>query len=134
MSDESRDFQTLSGRNLEEEYFYQKDRQLVDERRRQLDRRRTEQQEREARQTHWMHCPKCGAEMKEMKRGYVTLEFCSSCSGVFLDKGELEMILRMEKKDTFLDHMAHALDRVFGAGMKLQHGDDPRGRESGGDS
>lgn len=124
MSDDSREFQALSDRNLEEKYFYKKDRQLIADRRRQLDRERARRQQEKARQLHWMHCPKCGGELQEVKRGFVTLDFCPDCSGVFLEKGELEMILRMEKKDTFLDHLAHALDRVFGVGLKLPHGDD----------
>jgi len=117
MSEEKREFQTLSDRSLEEEYFFQKDRELIAQHRRQLDAERRQREEAEQRKEYWMRCPKCGEHLQEVKRGFVTLDYCGACKGIFFDKGELEMVLRMERKDTFLDHLAHVLDRVFGAGM-----------------
>jgi Zn-finger nucleic acid-binding protein len=38
-------------------------------------------------------CPACPGQLKEMKLGAVTIEFCGSCSGIFLDKGELDQAI-----------------------------------------
>jgi hypothetical protein len=47
---------------------------------------------------HWMHCPKCGLEMHEVKYRGVDVDVCFSCNGVFLDQGELEHIEKPESK------------------------------------
>jgi len=46
---------------------------------------------------HFMHCPKCGLVMQEVKYKGVDVDVCFSCSGVFLDKGELEHITLKEE-------------------------------------
>jgi uncharacterized protein len=38
-------------------------------------------------------CPACPGMLKEMKLGQVTIEFCPACSGIFLDKGELDQAI-----------------------------------------
>ncbi len=47
---------------------------------------------------HWMHCPKCGMDMHEIKFRGVDVDVCFSCNGVFLDQGELEHIEKPESK------------------------------------
>ena len=41
---------------------------------------------------HWMHCPKCGMKLQEVKFKAVDADVCFSCGGMFLDKGELEQL------------------------------------------
>ena len=43
-----------------------------------------------------MTCPKCGGEMRENRRNGVTIEQCSKCHGIFLDRGEFEQLLGRE--------------------------------------
>jgi Zn-finger nucleic acid-binding protein len=39
-------------------------------------------------------CPACeGGQLKEVKLGPVTIDYCVKCLGIFLDKGELEQAL-----------------------------------------
>ena len=38
-------------------------------------------------------CPACPGQLKEMKLGPVTIEFCGACNGIFLDKGELDQAI-----------------------------------------
>lgn len=42
-------------------------------------------------------CPKCQAPMRSLERSGVTLERCSECGGVFLDRGELERLEEAEQ-------------------------------------
>ena len=41
-------------------------------------------------------CPKCQAPMRVMERNGVTVERCTECGGIFLDRGELERLMRAE--------------------------------------
>ena len=41
-------------------------------------------------------CPKCTTPMTTLERSGVTLERCTECGGIFLDRGELERIAMAE--------------------------------------
>lgn len=43
-----------------------------------------------------LKCPKCEASMRSYERSGVTLERCSECGGIFLDRGELERLTEAE--------------------------------------
>ena len=43
-----------------------------------------------------MTCPKCMAEMRHYERSGVTVDQCSECRGIFLDRGELERLVDAE--------------------------------------
>ena len=45
---------------------------------------------------HWMRCPKCGHELKEVLFRDATIDRCTNCHGVFLDNGELEHLAGQE--------------------------------------
>lgn len=47
-------------------------------------------------ETTELTCPKCGAEMRSYERNGVTVDQCSGCRGVFLDRGELERLIDAE--------------------------------------
>ncbi len=50
------------------------------------------------RDLHFMHCPKCGLQMQEVKLRGVDVDVCFSCNGIFLDQGELEHLEKHEPK------------------------------------
>lgn len=62
--------------------------------------RLTEQKKREEeealkernRTSHFMKCPKCGADLKNTKLGMVDVEECTECDALVLDKGALAKI------------------------------------------
>ena len=80
----------------EDEYFA---RQELERRKKwaqeQANKMATEQKE-QLKQLHWMKCPKCGMDLKEIEIHGVKVDQCASCGGVFLDAGEMEQI---EKHD-----------------------------------
>ncbi|MPZ94339.1 MAG: hypothetical protein GEU96_05330 [Propionibacteriales bacterium] len=41
-------------------------------------------------------CPKCHGEMRSYERNSVTVDQCSDCRGIFLDRGELERLVDAE--------------------------------------
>lgn len=44
-----------------------------------------------------MNCPKCHAPMRSYERNGVTVEQCTDCRGLFLDRGELERLIAAEQ-------------------------------------
>ena len=43
-----------------------------------------------------MTCPKCRGEMRVYERSGVTIDQCTECRGIFLDRGELEKLFAVE--------------------------------------
>ena len=41
-------------------------------------------------------CPKCRASMRTYERSGVTVDQCTECRGIFLDRGELEKLVDAE--------------------------------------
>jgi len=40
----------------------------------------------------WMVCPKCGGALEEIDHRGVKIDRCQGCAGVYLDRGELELL------------------------------------------
>jgi uncharacterized protein len=43
-----------------------------------------------------MTCPKCHGDMRTYERSGVTVDQCTECRGIFLDRGELEKLFEAE--------------------------------------
>ncbi|WP_155372179.1 TFIIB-type zinc ribbon-containing protein [Catellatospora vulcania] len=43
-----------------------------------------------------MTCPKCHGQMRQYERNGVTVDQCTECRGIFLDRGELERLTAAE--------------------------------------
>ena len=77
---------TNVGYDQEEAYFRQKDAQLLAQRRARLDAHRRHLD------VDTLKCPRCGLEMQEVAIEHVKVDRCTECGGVYLDKGELEIL------------------------------------------
>ena len=86
----------------EEEYFYNVNKELIERKRKSLDEQRAEQRKKELMAQHWMCCPKCGHKMKEMEILGIIADKCGNCSGIYFDKGELELLLESKEQKGFL--------------------------------
>lgn len=80
----------------EDEYFAKLDADLMKERRARLDAER----ENAERKSHYNKCPRCGIDLTERELHGVKIDQCSECGGMWLDKGELEMIEDMDRKSS----------------------------------
>ncbi|HEY5677740.1 MAG TPA: zf-TFIIB domain-containing protein [Myxococcales bacterium] len=94
--------------STEDEYFAREDaerlRKLAAEQRKKL-----ADAEREAlRRQHFMRCPKCGMELKELRFRDVQVDRCFSCNGTWLDAGELEKLAKGEE-----DSVMGSILRIF---------------------
>jgi protein-arginine kinase activator protein McsA len=55
------------------------------------------EQKEQLKQLHWMKCPKCGMDLKEIELHGVKVDQCANCGGVFLDAGEMEQVAGHEE-------------------------------------
>ncbi len=56
-------------------------------------------------------CPKCGGEMRSYERNGVTLDQCTDCRGIFLDRGELERLIDAESSHYEREYSEESRDR-----------------------
>jgi len=63
-----------------------------------------------------LNCPNCGTQMRATVRFGIEIDYCPSCKGIWLDKGELDKIIQREKQ--------HYRDDIIGDDGELIHYDD----------
>jgi hypothetical protein len=88
----------------EEEYFIKLDLERREKINEEKLRRTIEEEKLKLKKLHYMHCPKCGMGLHEIDYNGIKIDKCSACSGIWLDAGELETILKLNKV---------AFDRIF---------------------
>ncbi|MGH3928680.1 MAG: zf-TFIIB domain-containing protein [Pseudonocardiaceae bacterium] len=69
-----------------------------------------------------MICPKCHGTLRTVDKQGVHLEQCDKCRGIFLDHGELELILQAEQRY----YGSGAAPYLASGGGHLGHSDSPR--------
>ena len=80
--------------NTEDEYFVRED---AEKKRRialQVKKETDAAELRRLKELHFMRCPKCGLQLQEVKVMGIDADVCFACHGVFLDQGELQVIVR----------------------------------------
>ena len=82
----------------EAEYFAKLDAEKRKSLRGDLDKKREEERKKKQKDTHWMKCPKCGSDLKEITYQDVAIDECTECGGIWLDNGELELLAKSEEK------------------------------------
>jgi len=75
----------------EDEYFAKLNLEKIREMRAKLDAER-KQAERSA---HHNKCPRCGGDLSEQHAEHVKIDECGECGGIWLDKGELDQLRRV---------------------------------------
>ena len=79
------DTMRLVERAKEDIYFAERDRELIEKLRSQLQKVET---------TETLHCPKCPGVLESYTIQSFLLDRCRNCGGIWMDKGELEGIIR----------------------------------------
>ena len=87
------------GRALENDYFHRKEQELIEKMRSKLSADNA--------QAGKSACPKCDGKLIETDFETIKIDICDSCTGVWLDAGELAMIVDKDKHEGWFG-------RVFG--------------------
>ena len=82
----------------EEEYFVREDAEKKRKLALQAKREKEAAELKRLKDLHFMHCPKCGMQMQEIKYRGVDVDVCFACKGIFLDEGELEHLEKPESR------------------------------------
>jgi hypothetical protein len=77
----------------EDEYFVKQDAELIKAQRAKLDADRAKAE----RASHYMRCPKCGGQLAEIDFHHLKIDRCGDCGGIWLDKGEMEMMQHIDQ-------------------------------------
>ncbi|MCM2315452.1 MAG: zf-TFIIB domain-containing protein [Thermoanaerobaculia bacterium] len=64
--------------------------------------RMKEETKKKLKELHWMNCPKCGMDLKEVEYQNVKVDYCGSCGGSFFDAGEIEQRLKLGEEQNVL--------------------------------
>ena len=89
-------------REKEEQYFAEQELKKRKELREKLSKERDVAKKGHLKDTHWMKCPKCGHDLEEKAYEDVMIDECDNCKGIWLDHGELELLLDGRKAKGFL--------------------------------
>jgi acetyl-CoA carboxylase beta subunit len=81
----------------EQEYFFKLSQEQIKKWRQKLDAQREEEAKKKMGEPYWMKCPKCGGPLEEKEMENVKIDMCTKCEGIWLDKGELELIIKRSK-------------------------------------
>ena len=76
----------------EEEYFAKREAELLKRRREAVARAAADAE----RRSHFMKCPKCGADLTTEDYQGIQVDRCPECDGVWFDAGEAESLLRAD--------------------------------------
>jgi protein-arginine kinase activator protein McsA len=99
-------------KSKEEEYFLQVQMQQLKDKADKFKASKKAEELEKLKQQHWMRCPKCGMELKEIAFRGVAIDECFSCGGAFLDAGELEQIAAKEGSGGVLHGLVKIIGRV----------------------
>lgn len=86
----------------EDDWFRQNEAKMIEaaRKRREEEERQRQTADAEARrEAHWRKCPKCGSDMAVENIADIEVEKCTSCEGIFFDRGELEQVLLKQDKE-----------------------------------
>jgi hypothetical protein len=82
----------------EDEFFAKEDAEKKRKLALQVARETASEDRQRLRELHYMHCPKCGMKMQEVRFRNLDVDVCFSCDGIFLDKGEIDAIAAPQQK------------------------------------
>ena len=61
-----------------------------------------------------LKCPNCSGKMQEVRRHGVHIDYCPTCKGVWLDRGEIDKIVQSPAaSSTDLDTHNHELKEIL---------------------
>jgi transcription initiation factor IIE alpha subunit len=94
-------FVNESGYDMEAKYFHAVEQEKIET----IRKMRAAQKKALEKELHWMKCPKCGDDMKEVKLEGIMVDKCQKCAGIYLDQGELELLTGHKESESFFQRM-----------------------------
>lgn len=81
----------------EEEFFARKEYERLRKSQEENQKNLAIDQRAKEKELHYMKCPKCGMNLVEIDYKSIKIDKCSACEGIWLDAGEMELVVQMDK-------------------------------------
>jgi hypothetical protein len=81
----------------EDEYFARLEQEMKKKIKEQKSKRALKEERENLRRLHFMKCPKCGMDLMEIDFKGMKIDECSACRGIWLDAGEFDAMVKIEK-------------------------------------
>lgn len=81
----------------EEEYFAREEFERKKKIQEELQKKLATEEKQRRQELHYMRCPKCGMQLIEIDYREIKVDKCSECGGIWLDAGELDAVIELEK-------------------------------------
>jgi Zn-finger nucleic acid-binding protein len=65
-------------------------------------------------QTAGINCPNCLTPMQEIRRYEADIDYCHSCNGIWLDRGEIDKRVRAQNRIDEEHYRGYHRDRDYG--------------------
>ncbi|MRR15353.1 MAG: hypothetical protein EG826_02725 [Deltaproteobacteria bacterium] len=88
----------------EEEYFARREYERLKKSQEESQKNLAAEERAKQKALHYMKCPKCGMALVEIDYKNIKVDKCSECEGIWLDPGELDIVVKMDKS---------GLDKLF---------------------
>ncbi len=88
---------SLKKNENEEEYFIRLEFERAKKVEEDFKQKMLEDERNSLKELHYMRCPKCGMQLVEIDYKGIKIDKCTECSGVWLDEGELEAVVKLDK-------------------------------------
>ena len=85
------------GRALENDYFRRREQELIEKMKAKISADKAQVGE--------LNCPKCDGKLVETEYENIKIDICKSCTGVWLDAGELAQIVDKEEGSSWFGRM-----------------------------
>ena len=85
------------GYDREEQHFKDQEQQALQQLRARLEEKRRQQADANADKDFFLRCCRCGGNMAEITIDEVVIDKCETCGGIYLDAGELDLLLKSHK-------------------------------------
>lgn len=99
------------GYDKEERHFKEQEQEALRRLRDKLAEKRRQQADANADKDFYLRCCRCGGQMAERSIDNVVIDQCESCGGIFLDAGELDLLLKSHKPQSVWAALGSLLGR-----------------------
>ena len=82
--------------NKEDEYFLRAEAEKLKKLAEKHQEEMAEAERQYLKEMHYMKCPKCGMDLKEIEFRGIQIDKCFSCGGIYFDDGEVEQLMAQE--------------------------------------
>lgn len=81
----------------EDEYFTRLEQEMKKKIKEQQSKGVSNEERENLKKLHFMKCPKCGIDLMEIDFKGLKIDECSDCRGIWLDAGEFDAMVKMDK-------------------------------------